>query len=281
MKLTANVAIIVTSVLLGVLALIGAYLVPMIMTSFNNEDNVHIGIVKEITNEVKVKHRGNFSWLELKENDKIYTNSKIFTDKNSHAKIILADQTEIVQEPLSLINVQYKIKTIDGADKKQATEQIDIVMETGNINVKATKNHKIDSVTSKSEEKKIKFKSNEEVEAKIKTNFDDEILMRLGKGEADLSTIDESKKVSAGEVVESSKSIVDVKKDNEVFKYDEDEALAYLQNNSSSSESSASSSQQDSSYMSEIYESYRKAFEKDKDIKAFMRRLAKILHFGQ
>lgn len=167
-----------------------------------------VAIVKEKQSEVKVKHPRGATWSSLKQDDKLYPNSMIYTGPSSSVVIVLTDNTVIKQGAESLLRLKivkkFKEKKTDAEsaakakkflnalDKKLVDEGaydgdsgIDLELDGGNIKVATSENSKVNAI--KTRDANLKVSGGSELNMQNTGDLDTKIEMIQGGGE--LSTL--------------------------------------------------------------------------------------------
>ncbi len=176
---------------------------PSIFLVRMEDESKRIGSVTTLTNNAKIKYSNSISWINLSENDPVYTDSLVYTEDETDAEYTLADNSMINQSPSTLLKLQFKTQRSSGLQMMTGQiANINIGLIRGSIDLKVEKGHRINKLTLK--DSSIQFKD-EEVEVKIDQAKEGGATISVGKGEVEVKKGDQVAMVSEGRSATTSK----------------------------------------------------------------------------
>ncbi len=163
----------------------------------------NIASVLERSNNVKVKHPKGSTWATLKKGGKLYPNSLVFTGPDSYVTMQLTDNSIIIQGPNSLLRLKIikkqkldndpEDKVKDAKDLAKAldknlvdegkfakNDQIDLQLDSGDINIITSGKTKINSIMTR--DATISIDKNSEVNIQNQGGFNTQLAIKSGSG---------------------------------------------------------------------------------------------------
>lgn len=177
------------------------------------DDNKYIGTASKLDDNAKVKHEKAASWINLKEGGPIYTNSMVYTEKETAAEYTLVDKTKIQQSPSTLMKFQFK----RGQQKARDDQMIEMTLVRGKMGVKAQKDNRIDKI--KSGNTTVNFKPDDTELVITKMKEEDQTKVSVEQGEVEMETRKDKVVLKAGmDATSTDDDVIEVAEDRSPYR---------------------------------------------------------------
>ncbi len=199
MKLQEKIIIYLSIGLISI-ATLGYFLLPIILDKLNPPNQHFIGMAVDVKDDVKIRFGDSINWKTLSNNEKIFSNSYLYTGDNSSARFIFLDKSSITLNNNSLVHLNFEVPR-DSLKKDDNNNNLKLDLVDG----KAALDIKEDSVI-----KKVKIQDTEieVLDGASKLNLENTeefgVKTAVYSGSANISRQGQKYKVKAGEKVEVS-----------------------------------------------------------------------------
>lgn len=208
------------SLSLILISLLGYFTYPMFVEMSQPTSASFIGYAYKSKGDIRIRQGNSINWVNIGEKDPVYSDTYIFTGKNSSAKFIFLDESTLRLGENSLIHLNFvipeskikkrksddpKAKEKDGkaqtANAKTAeapTEKIKMEFIDGKLDIDLKENSNVDSIKINDTELSV-----QEGKTKIAiSNKDENFTMSVIEGDVSMSNSGQGIKVKAGERVQ-------------------------------------------------------------------------------